>query len=124
MALQQIRVPGYFQDLAGCFVPDLVSWAAPLPRGITSTIPGAGVEWCIKMLGPSLASLGPFLPFPAGRKSGFLCLFFGFLWGGFFWWFFFGWLGFFAVTTFPQAIDLEGKPSFPNYKTTHAAGTF
>lgn len=31
---------------------------------------------------------------------------------------------FFLVTTFPQAIDLEEKPSFPNYKTTHAVGTF
>lgn len=31
---------------------------------------------------------------------------------------------FFTVTTFTQAIDLEEKPSFPNYKTTHAVGTF
>lgn len=97
MALQQIQIPG---DLTGCFAPDL-SWAAPLPQGITSTSPGAGVQWGIRMLGSSVAQLRATPAIPSQEKVIFL-----------------------QSPPFPQAIDLEEKPSFLNYETTHAVGTF
>lgn len=53
------------------------------------------------MLGSSLAQLGAIPAIPSQEKVIFL-----------------------QLPPFPQAIDSEEKPSFLNYKTTHAVGTF